>query len=69
MKKNTDQSELSKFIQGEDGYLLAEHPDTKALEVALRAVEGALLCLGEGNISRAAQVLYNVLPRDRKPTR
>lgn len=38
-------------------------------EEALRAIEAALLCLDEGNVQRAAQLLYSALPKDRRPNR
>ena len=66
MKTN---SEIGSFIKDEGGCLIAEHPDTKTLETAMRAIEGALLCIGEGNTARAAQLLYGALPEDRRPLR
>jgi hypothetical protein len=69
MKQNTARSGISNFIQSENGYLLTAHPDKTALEATLRAIEGALLCIDEGNTARAAQLLYSALPKDRRPTR
>ena len=67
MKKN---SEIRKFIQKEDGFMLVERPDAQeALEASLRAIERALLCIDEGNTAGAAQLLYSALPKDRRPIR
>lgn len=69
MKKNTT-SEMSRFVQSEEGYLLIGHHEAQAaLEAALQAVEAALLCIGEGNTARAGQLLYSALPKDRRPIR
>jgi hypothetical protein len=69
MKRNSDMR-MSNFIQGEEGYLfIGPNPADVALETALRAIEGALLCIGEGNTARAGQLLYEALPKDRKPVR
>lgn len=38
-------------------------------EELLKAIQKALLCLGEGNTARAAQLLYQVLPKDLRPVR
>lgn len=38
-------------------------------EELLKAIQKALLCLGEGNTARATQLLYQALPRDLKPVR
>ena len=35
----------------------------------LKVIQGALLCLSEGNAARAAQLLYNVLPQALRPLR
>jgi hypothetical protein len=66
MNKNTE-SGISHFIQSEN--LLTVRPDKTALEATLQAIESALLCLGEGNIARAAVLLYSALPEDRRPIR
>jgi hypothetical protein len=69
MKRNSDMR-MSKFIQGEEGYLfIGPKPAEVALEAALRAIEAALLCIGEGNTPRAGQLLYEALPKDRQPVR
>jgi len=69
MKKNSI-AELSRFVQSEEGYLLVSHNDqATALETAMRAMEAALLCIGEGNIARAGQLLYGALPKERRPLR
>jgi hypothetical protein len=33
----------------------------KSLEDAVKAMEAALLCLDEGNVSRAGQILYSAI--------
>jgi len=67
MQKN---STIRSFIQDEEGFLLVERDDAQtALEASRRAIEGALLCIGEGNTARAAQLLYSALPKDRRPIR
>lgn len=69
MKKNPI-AEVSRFVQGEEGYLfIGPNEAQAALENALRAIEGALLCIGEGNIEGAAGLLYAALPKARRPTR
>lgn len=71
MKKNTSpQSEMSRFLRSEEGYLhTGPLVPAASLEAVLQAVEGALLCIDEGNTSRAAHLLYSALPEDRKPVR
>lgn len=69
MKKNSD-SEIARFINGEDGFLIVgPNEDAIALENAMRTMEAALLCIGEGNIARAGQLLYGALPPDRRQAR
>ena len=38
-------------------------------EDLMRAIQQALLCLDEGNLARAAQLLYGALPKDLRPIR
>jgi hypothetical protein len=66
MKKN----DISRLIESEDGcMLIGLDAQAAPLETALRAIESALLCIGEGNTARAAQLLYSALPKDRRPAR
>lgn len=48
---------------------LQERASLTREEQLLRAIEAALMCLNEGNRSRAGQLLYEALPKDRKPVR
>lgn len=46
---------------------VGEEQTSKPSEDLLQAIEAALLCIDEGNIARAAQLLYQALPPERRP--
>ena len=46
-----------------------DNPSAQQAQELLKAIQKALLCLDEGNTGRAAQLLYQALPRDLRPVR